>query len=668
MTGALFYFLILTLAWPAGFRLRMLDGWNGMARLAASVALAQFFGTWFAFAVYLVLGLTPIALGVATASLVVLNILLWRSYLQSSEAIGILARDSALVAKAKPFSRCTQLFWTELPFLVYFLLFVFPMVTGLAVESDGVVRFRFNFIDSAFHLSIARSFLAHPRFPPMDLNMAGNPLNYHFMADFLLAFLSEGRLDLASTMRDLNAVQGVVSAVVFWNVVKRLLKKPAPAITLAVCAMSMFMLPFCSNFLHSTLFQTPYWPRQSLFDRLTFPYFNFEYSILYLLEPQRSLFFVFPLILLVMDGLNSLWQEFHPRFLGEILWIIGLLPFSHSAAFLVLSAYAVPFVLGYARRSPLKAALLIWGPVALAGFQLLYIKGLTPAAYPGFSGWDAQNYIPLRDFSTLLQPLRIVAFWLSVNGESFLLGGLGVLMAWCSRNRPREQKIQFPSVGYFLAVSFLFFLLINFYRISPNWGDSNKFVMFLNFWLAVIVGQQLARLFEERRRWARALIGMVLLMAIGPYVIDSVVRIRRTRETLFSDSDVLAADWIARHTNPNDLFMTAAGGQLHFVTSLAGRPVLQGIYSEVLPYRNEGVRQAIRELYEDGNLDILRHSPIRYVVVSWPERNRYRLNALFNDYRAVVYTTDSGRGNVIRIYDAGQLLSQVTPNPASKPS
>ena len=217
MIGPLYYFLILLLAFPLRTRFRILRGWTDPCRMAASVAITQYAGAWLAFLAYFVFGMGPTAFGIATTALIALNIHYWGDWGRRNGDSGSTGNSTW---------ECFQGIKTNWILILFVALFSFPFVFGLSIGHEGQILFRFNFIDSAFHLSLSQAFLTHPHFPPLDLNAAGKPLVYHFMADFLAAFLSTGGLDLARTMQGLNIINAVVAAIVLWGVVKRLLKPP----------------------------------------------------------------------------------------------------------------------------------------------------------------------------------------------------------------------------------------------------------------------------------------------------------------------------------------------------------------------------------------------------------------------------------------------------------
>ena len=272
------------------------------------------------------------------------------------------------------------------------------------------------------------------------------------------------------------------------------------------------------------------------------------------------------------------------------------------------------------------------------------------------------RHLPLQDFQKVPMLLRTAVYWLFVDGEYLVLGGLGLALAYGFRRR-EETKVFFRQpILPFLGVSFAFFVLINFYRFSRSWGDSNKFVMFLNFWLSLIFGQTLAALESTRRAIGKILTFMVLGLALGPYLFDLQIHFRQPPPELFSKADALAALWVVQHTGPEDVFVTTPLTVVDFVPALAGRAFLHGMYVNTQPYYDPRIEEDIRRLYENADFEILRKYSAQYVRVSANERRRYHLHPVFDQPAGLVYSEESRDYNSIRIYDARALVHQPPPS------
>lgn len=646
MIGAFYYFSILLLAFPLKARFRILRGWTEPARTAASIAIVQYAGTWLAFLAYFVLGMGPTAFGVAAVIVIILNIHYWKEWA---------CHYDNKVSLENPFHGWFLKIKENWVFILFVFLFAVPFVWGLSVGHEGQIYFRFNFIDSAFHLSLSQAFLTHTHFPPLDLNAAGQPLIYHFMADFLVAFLSLGGLDLARTMHGLNICNAVIAAIVLWSVAERLLKNPRPLVTGTVCAMFCFLMPAFANALHWYIFSPAYFPSSGLWAHLSYPYYNFEYIIHNLFEPQRPFPFSLPIILLILDAMCALWKRYRFTLMLETVWLYALMPFSHMMSFLVLSGYFM-LVLIHHRKRWVRDSLYFLLPGLLAGLQVLYFKGYSPGFTAQYSGWDAMRHLPLQDFQRVPGLFRSAVYWFFVDGEFLVFGGLGLVMAYWFRRR-EETKVFFQQpILPFLGVSAFFFVLINFYRFSRNWGDSNKFVMFLNLWLSLIFGQMLTILLATRRSLGKILALLALSLALGPYLFHLQTQLFRPPAGLFSKADALAALWITQHTEANDAFVTTPQTLVDFVSALAGRSLLHGMYVTTQPYYDPRIQEGIQRLYENADFGVLRAHSVQYIKISADERRQYHLNSIFDQPLGLVYSDGSHDDNSIRIYNATTLI------------
>jgi hypothetical protein len=173
------------------------------------------------------------------------------------------------------------------------------------------------------------------------------------------------------------------------------------------------------------------------------------------------------------------------------------------------------------------------------------------------------------------------------------------------------------------------FLIINFYRYTPNWGDSNKFVFFLNLGLSLIIAKGISCSGAA----ARPLLVFFLALTIVPSLWDFHTKIfhdsARTH-LLFHPNHKIASRWLDTHLPPNCRLVTAEATDTHFVTSLTGRAVLAGIYSNTNPYVSERLRMSIQDVYENANLDALNDLDVDYLFISSHERSRYRLHSYWS--------------------------------------
>lgn len=637
MLGSLYYFLALLFFCRAMQQLTVLAEGPPLFRIFGSVALANYFAAWLGFCVYLVCGMNVSALALATTMVLGANLWLWR---RSATPVPCENAPSLTV------STVLQAIRGRLWLITFVLLFVFPFLVGVSVHENGGLSIHFNFVDTAGHLSIARSFLGAARFPPLDLDIAGKPLNYHFLSDFLLAFISQDGLTPERVLVELNILGAFVTAVVLWESISKWLR-PAPSLSIAIsCALFCFAIPILPNFLHFAVLAPPS-DGTSWSSRLLYPFFNFEHTLQNLFEPQRSFLFSFPVILLILTGLIDLWSAWRPAKAIELIWLIALLPFAHATSFLVLGVCGAAVLArhwkDWGRLWPAVALPLV---VALA--QLAYIKLCCPGFTPQYSGWDVGERLSSQEIAWIPHLFRRAVFWILVDGD-FLVTGLiaaGVLLL--RRQRPENRAYTRSAFLPLLAIFVSFFLLINFYRFSRNWGDSNKFVLFLNLWIAVLVGHQFSSFARDWRAKCAAI--FVLVWILAPHLFNVVAHLRRDR-VLFSGEDALAATWIKGHTEPAEVFVTCTSKPMNLVTALAGRTTLHGIFAYNHPYYEEEIANGIRRLYEYVDWKVLENHPARYILVGPQERAMYRISPVFDDEIGLVFSSSTASTSPVEIYD-----------------
>lgn len=671
MTGLPQLLLSLALAFAIPRQLRLFgDLRPGVPRALLGAGLFFFAITWSDFAAYTLLG-WGIAYDLATWA-TRLGCALW-----CIKGTNLGSRPNLPTSLSGMGRMLDREYWP-----VGFLLLSLPVLArfmfGVVVDPEGSVWSNFNFVDTAFHLSVAQAFLASPSFPPQDLNAAGFPLKYHFIADFPLAHLARMGLPAVSSIFWLNLFSGAVAVGSVWACFEAWLRLPSRWVLLAGL-LFFFANPALPNLIHYLVMSPDYFTADNFVGGvLLFPYFNFENHLNSMLEPQRGLLFSLPVALAILhvcvgprpkrqagneepsartdsEGRRAAWA-----FAG-----VCLLPLAHVVSFAIL-APCLTARLWAARPGLLRRLPWMGLFFALGLAQLWYLQCYGPPLDCGYSGWDALARMGLQNFSSLPAPLAWLAFWLAVNGDFFFWGGLFAALAFLSRHIPGELGAQLAPVRMFLRrwrVYFFIcgsaFVLINFYRYAANWGDSNKFVFFLNLGLCLVIVQGAAR----TGPLARPLWLLFALLALLPPVWDFHSKIREgsaRTHLLFHHQARFAARWMERHLPADARLITAESVDTHFVSALTTRALLAGIYSHTNPYVSNRLLNSIREAYENPGLDELRALGAGYLVISSHERTRYRLHPFWKKAMALPQTQVFAIGrpedhNSIFIFDLKKL-------------
>jgi len=245
---------------------------------------------------------------------------------------------------------------------------------------------------------------------------------------------------------------------------------------------------------------------------------------------------------------------------------------------------------------------------------------------PGFSGFDvAEQLGGLPEIPGILH-LKRVFFWIRCAGLPVVLGSIGAAAAFGGRLRKAtiDRRPETALLVWF-AVAGLFFLMINCYRLSPNWGDSNKFFLYWDLALCLYAARVLTNLWE-RSFSLRLVAGLLLFLgAVLPTTIEWAMRFRREPERLFSCCDRLVADWIKLNT-PGDAVFLTANSYVHLVPALAGRRVVNGSYTRETGYADDATEALVARAYRESDPLVITKAKVTHVIVGPEEEGRYHIS------------------------------------------
>jgi hypothetical protein len=635
MVAIPYLLLIGVLAHQLQGRVALLADFKGLPRYLGALGLTLFLVNWVNFLLYCLVGWSGRYLQLSWGSLI-LVVLYFSGFWRPAGPAPPGAPGTGL-QRLQDFRRWNYGFL----FLAVFVLARF--YAGLDVDEENNVWSVFSFVDTAFHLSVVNSFLAAPHFPPVDLDMAPYPLKYHFLADFHVAHLARLGLAPLTSLWLMNLVSALAMVGALWATFEAWLKLSARWVLLA-CLMFLFLNTSLVNLIHYLVLRPPFYdPEKLYYGLLRFPYFNFESTLANMLEPQRGLLFSLPVILLVLHA--ALARRPEPGAEGpdrirtlQAFILVCLLPLSHIVAFAVMAPSLLPRL--WRHRAWFVARGWIWLPALVLGvLQLLYLAAYGPPTNASFSSWSVASFLPLQDFAVFPPFVRSIAFWFFADGD-FLFWGLLFATVACVRRRhraPAENSSArlwdfLRAWRWYFFVCGVFFVLINFYRYSFDWGDSNKFVFFLNLGLTLVITLGAAQWIGRRHHYlSSALWGFFLVLILAPPCYAFYVNVLRPGHgagtvLLFEKNGRRAAEWLDQTLEPADVVLTAAYNTMHFVTPLAGQPTLAGIYGDSNPYRQDERQEEIRRIYEEGDLALLKKLGVHYLCVSRNERRKYTLH------------------------------------------
>ncbi len=484
------------------------------------------------------------------------------------------------------------------------------------VTPSGVTSGGSNWSDLGVHLSIAQSLNAGGNFPPEVPYYAGEPLVYHWFADFGAAILAEaaGLFAIPAMVVQSTVLTGALVLLVF-SLARRLVRDrqarraAAIAATLAVLAggLGWFRLvgdmtvdPAAANAPANAgdlvaLVKANSYDNQWL---TGWPYFSIPSVLSTGLLAHRA----------TTAGL--------PILVGAVLLLVAGLPTARRraagdrdrpeliAASGTLGALLAPFQFFFFPLVPLLA--LAWAATGgrltdrraprnaiafLAPYVLAVPFAIAPALVAGGSG-----------------ALRIVAGWPSARPEDgplalvfFFATNLGVpmLLALAALVVPRM-----PARGFVAAWMIGLFVIPNVVVASHIDFDMNK--VFQAMWIGVAIAA--AWLI---RRWPLPVVALVMLVSLPSPLLVAAWTATSDYQVL-DDRQLAAAEWIADNTPPDAVFVT--DGWLQSPTDVAGRKRLTTFtpYIANLGYRPDERVSNVTTIYCGGNPDLSADLARRY--------------------------------------------------------
>lgn len=691
MTGVLFIFSTIWLGFVIEENFALSKG-DLLVRFASAVVLGFFWGTWFVFLLALVFGFSSSTIFLTTCLVLTANV--W----------AIRSRTHFLI-KFSSIPAIDRRFWSisvgPVALITCFFIFMIRM------SDNGDLMFRGNSRDLAFHMATASAFVQQGTFPPLNPQFASAKLSYHFMADFTAAILHKGGLSLYSSFKWLMVSLAFALGTLTCHFLYRVLKDR--------CATAFaFTLFFFGHIgVINLLFSLAGYPSgtvpvsinswNSVSDHLTYPYYNFLNVLIDYFQPQLPFLFGFPLAMLVFVFAYNRFTEREPLNKGVLflLAIVSFLPLFHIHTFLIVSPVVGLLLLierpkycptetwsagvisrliqktldrrelimvstvssspadavkpsSYETRSfdvAIKTLSIFLASIPI-GLQLAYI--LSQEKTVGFSGFDVAKQLGSLPEIPGGFGLKRFWFWMRSAGVPLMLGFVGVIISLRIRmaiNRGWREEIGLLAV---LLVTGFYFIVINVFRLTPNWGDSNKLFLYLDLVLCIYSGRFLSFCWEKSMFLRTISIGLLSLGSIVPTCIEWITRYNRAPEMLFSASDQLVAGWIKINTANDAVFLTA-NSTVHLVPALAGRRVVNGAYTRETGYADSAMEELVAQAFRSANPFLIKTVQVDYILVGPEEEGLYHINRTVMERRFRKVYDQSSCGVRYSIYEVKEI-------------
>ena len=458
-------------------------------------------------------------------------------------------------------------------------------LNGWRETEDGFVSGGWNWSDLLVHVAIGNSII-HGNFPPVVPYFSGEPLSYHWFADFHGAIAAVAAdLPIIPVFFVSSALMAGVVALVVWGLAERLTGRPSVATiaTLLVCfGGGMGWLRLIGDVLAGApsiaalVVERPY--DNSWADG--WPFFRIASVFGTGFLPHRATTFGLPGLVAVILLLVTCWGRRPAGVLVAGLLAALLAPF-HFYAFPATYLIAGLFVLTTGRwreKTFLRDTALFLAPVVLA---LPYVlpAALRQGAEGSFrivQGWGEARIVD--------GPSAVVFFYLTNLGIPVVLAILAFI--W---SRGRDAL---PSRGFLASWTLALFLVPNLVVVSAVVFDMNKYFQIM--WIAAAIAA--AWLID---RWPRPLAAAVIAVcAISPALIA--IHHATHPAVVMSRAQAAAGRWIEQNTPPRAIFATDdfinnpvdLGGRLRITTF--------GPYVSNLGYDPEPRAADIEAIYCEG--------------------------------------------------------------------
>lgn len=473
----------------------------------------------------------------------------------------ILGASGLLLGRRRPLrilpSRETSwLSWAALAVL-FALLFHGHMFHA---QPDGLYTGGSSYGDLGLHGTLASRFAT----AEVDFTspiVAGEPLTYPFLGDFLVACLVRGGWSMSNAFAFTGWVSAMTALALLHALALRLFRRRAAAVVavwLVVLSGALVGLWYAAQDLATrgvpgSPGELPsyanMWTRGVTWSNLVCDF----------LLPQRAFLAGFPLMWAVLWLVRAVVDDEGPRPLAAVAAgiLVGALPFLHVHSFLLGAGYLLAFAIWRAARRRGDAALFAIAlviAIALAAPQLAWQLGQSWGT--SFGRWNLGWRAPHGEFWW---------YWLRNWGVPLVLVPAAVWSAW----RLAHGSFALP----YLLASLAVFALANVYQFQPHDWDNMKLLVYAHMGVAVMLGGWLSALLD--RGALRRLLAAVAIVAMTGTGALSLVRELDHRARIASAADVRIAAEVRRRV-PTDARVLTADRHNHAVAMLAGRRIVMG--------------------------------------------------------------------------------------------
>ncbi len=440
--------------------------------------------------------------------------------------------------------------------------------------------------DFLFHVSIGNS-VVYTGFPPKLLYIANQTNAFPFIADFYTSILSYTGINIVNSWYMTNYPLWYSLVLLSIYFISIIIKRRYAAIV----GFLLFLL--CSLWLNAVILYAagvslPYLPVSILqsdvqhgwISLFTQPIFNFSDPLVSNFAPQHDYLLGFPyaltlLILIYLAFFSRKLKVLKRGMSREFLFaglLVGLMPLVHpfSMVFIFIFALVALFYSLYKSKSRRAAVFLrCWLPFGLVAIAaatplILYIHSASLA--PGFFGSMLNNSIWYQYGKGIVNSIALhVAFWFETIGALLVLGLVGM---WFFRKR---LIIFLPA---FIALA-----LVNVIRLQPNFGDSNKIVIYFLLFMAIAAAELLAVMWKRGLAFKAIAVALFFAVTLSGFVGEYYAL--SGSSLLVSGTELNATSWIINNTPSGAVIADNCYNTVFGLISSVGR---RRVVLEDMPY------------------------------------------------------------------------------------
>lgn len=509
-------------------------------------------------------------------------------------------------------------------FLISFLL-IAMQYRGLTMNGSGLIGSDNYGVDYLFHLGIGNS-LIYSGFPPRFPYASGAINVYPFIPDFYSAILINSGMGLVMPFYMMNFLLYfsivAIGSYLFYVFSKSQLLPSFAMIIFLFCGEGLSLVTM--GLLNIPLFQVPQSTFSMLFNQpiflITYPYFNFVMPVINNFAPQHEYLIGFPYTLTIITIVYLAFLHDKKRtpsyytsaFLGVL---IGLLPLVHPQSFAVLMLFGAVFFAYalYAKRGDERIEMTkhllttaVFG-LSIAAIEIMFMHS-QPLGGSFISNATTNPIWYSKGDGILYLIFLHLAFWALVFGPIIILGLAGMFLI------NRRQALLFLPPLIMLAI-------LNFLWFPPGFGDSNKYTVYLIFFLGFSSAVLLERLMKSRKV-AFNVLSVLLFVSITFSGVFGDLRSDLVAVYPIADSLALnASAWLVNNTSPNALFVTNCyRGTFDYLPSIASRNTLLDMETYTLPvgiysYNINLVSQNIASMMQNPSCSLIKEYNVSYFVV-----------------------------------------------------